>query len=101
MLSRRSRESKEYSHVQGDYWLLEDSFSAASSEEFNLEVKKMPSKFRIEHMEITKYLFEEHYRQLSVEEVFPRYTRKLIDSKLMLYSDQIAFVEDEIKDLQS
>ena len=100
MLSRRSRESKEYSHVQGDYWLLEDSFSAASSK-FNLEVKKMPSKFRTEHMEITKYLFEEHYWELSVEEVFPRYTRKLVDSKLMLYSDQIAFVEDEIKDLQS
>lgn len=52
-------------------------------------------------MEIKKYLFEEPDWQLSVEEVFPRYTRKLVDSKLIFYTDQIALVEDEIKYLQS
>ena len=66
--------------MQGDYWLLEDSFSAAKSEEFNLEVKKMPSKFRTWHMEIKRNLFEERKKELSVYDLFPRYTRKLVDS---------------------
>ena len=52
-------------------------------------------------MEIKKYLFEELKSELSVEEVFPRYTRKLVDSKLIFYTDQRALVEDEIKYLQS
>ena len=52
-----------------------------------LEVKKLSSKFRTYHMDIKRDLFEKREKELQTVDFFPRYTKKLVDSKINFLTD--------------
>ena len=65
---------QEYAHVQGEYWLLEDTFDVVA-QTLNLQVRKMPCKFRTLHMSTKRELFEQREDSLTLHDFFPRYGR--------------------------
>ena len=52
-------------------------------------------------MDVKRDLFEERAKkELSVAEFFPRYTKKLVDSKINFLSDEIATEEKNLEDIK-
>ena len=51
-------------------------------------------------MDIKRDLFEKREKELQTVDFFPRYTKKLVDSKINFLSDEIASEEKNLEDIK-